>query len=96
MSGGPPQPGPNVPRSRLDGLEGALVEAFQAQGAALVAEVRSLGVTFESVVGELRAEARSTRLWMAGLVALAILVLGGVVGVSVTLEGDRIETTAAP
>lgn len=82
----PPNRGRNREGAGLDSLEGALVRTFEAQTLALREELRSLASTFGSGLSDLRAEARSTRLWVVGLVGLSIVVLGSIVGVDLALS----------
>ena len=86
--------------AELDGVAGMLARSLQTQTDALVAEVRALGVRFDAGIGDMRAEARSTRYWFVGALVLAILVLGGVVGVRTGLDvpgvGSVVSGPAAP
>lgn len=74
-----------------------LKNAFEAQTNAIVAEMHGLSKAVMAMGTDLRAEARSTRLWMAGLIGLALIILGGIVGVSVNLDlKDRTVQTTVP
>jgi hypothetical protein len=81
-----------------DGVAGLLARALEGQTAALVGAVGDLRAELRGAVTDLRAEARSTRYWFVGALVLAILVLGGVVGVRTALDvpGLGSVTAAAP